>query len=1104
MGAPGELEIRGPGVTEGYADDPAGTATRFLDLGGDRKAYRTGDLGRLRPDGTLEFLGRVDRQVKIRGHRIELAEVEAALATHPGVRECAALGDEDGARLRAFVVTENGTRPPEDTMLRRYLGERLPGAMVPDVFHLVEALPRGATGKVDTDALRAVARSATVSPAASAASTEDPLEAGLLALWREVLSNPVVGVDDGFFASGGHSLLAVRLLGRIREAVQVQLPMADLFAHPSPRTLAAHLRARAAGGDRGPNARRSSFDRPEAARRAACTRRDPRGARRPPPRGRPRRRDHERDAGRDPVPEGRAALSAGWLEHGRNGRTDPTLPGQERIWRLARRGQGADRYALASAYSVQGPLDVAALRHSLGLVAARHPVLTSGIDEVDGTPVRRPAPGESDLLEVTSVEEDAVPHHVRDAAQAPFDLHDGPFLRARLLRISEDRHVLVLVLHHVAADGWSLEVLVEELGQAYRAAVLGSEPALPALSLRYADVARGRRTALMGDEGERLRAAWTRLLTPPPPDPGWGAGPVGEDVHVTALVPAEDVAGVRDVAARAGVTPFMVWAGIWAVQIGAMSGRDDLLLCTPTSGRDEPGSEALIGYLNHVVPLRLRPLGALPFVDFLDDVRSAALEGFRVQALPLHEIAALEPVRRIPLTRALLIYHGEPLRGLRLDGLVVDPVPVPVTAPNFDLTLTVAVHGEGLRLTVLTRDGAVPETVCRRLLESLVDAVRAVVADPAVPLSSLPAPDQASASALETPPAVDGDATPIWSHAAEADGEGEVDALLTQVALVWERVLGVERLSPRSDFFALGGHSLLAVELVEALERETGVLLPLATLVSHPTVAGMTDAIRERGWSLPEDLLVPMADGGGGDPVFLVHSFEGHVFFYSDLARALGLDGPVYGIQAVGIDGVERPQRTVQEMARTYVARMRAVQPQGPYRMAAMCFGIAPTLEMGRLLEAEGERAEIVWIDSAFEHLDPNPSLLAARGGSLGRRLRAFGWKARERVRWWRRMSRAPAYARREMALKDAVIRAWYRYSPTPWAGPVTLVRAQASTEDPERRWHEPALRALIGDPLEVVVVPGDHFTLLRPPAVTGLATAIRQAGAQRDPSVTY
>ncbi|HEV7515809.1 MAG TPA: condensation domain-containing protein, partial [Thermoanaerobaculia bacterium] len=479
VGIPGELAIAGVQVGRGYYGRPELTAEKFLpDPFAGRpgaRLYRTGDLARRLPGGEIEYLGRIDHQVKIRGLRIELGEIESALAACPGVRAAVVLVQPDAAgdpRLVAFVVA-GGEPAPAPAALCAALAGRLPAYMVPAVVAFLPVLPLLPNGKVDRRAL--VGRVAEAGERVGRVLPRTPIEELIAGIWEEVLGEERtggrVGVDDSFFALGGHSLLATRVAARLRERFGVDLPLRRLFEAPTVAELAAAVGAALAAGASG-------------------------------------------------------APAAPTLGPRQRGPEIPLSFAQERLWLLDQLDPGSAVYAIPAAVRLAGPLDIAALAAALGEIARRHEALRTTFAGRPAGPVQIVAPAATPTVpSVPVVDLAALPADPRAAladtlataaARRPFDLAAGPLLRTTLLRLSPEDHLVLWNVHHIVADGWSLGVFLRELGALYGALREGRPAALPALPVQYADFALWQREWLSGPALEaRLARSRERLAGAP-------------------------------------------------------------------------------------------------------------------------------------------------------------------------------------------------------------------------------------------------------------------------------------------------------------------------------------------------------------------------------------------------------------------------------------------------------------------------------------------------------------------------------------------------------------------------------------------------------------
>ncbi|HEU4452819.1 MAG TPA: amino acid adenylation domain-containing protein, partial [Longimicrobium sp.] len=738
VGVPGELYTGGAGVARGYLGRPGLTAAAFVpdpfSTAPGARLYRTGDLVRWvesaearecgsAPDmaeaertqalthsrtAVLEFLGRVDQQVKLRGFRIEPGEIESALVDHPAVREAVVLvrGQAESARLVAWVVAAEEVDAAE---LRTHLLGRLPEHMVPSAFVLLDALPLMRSGKVDRRALPDpdagdLAGAEYVAP-------RTPTEQALAAIWAELLGAERVGVHDSFFALGGHSLLATRVVSRLRGEVGVELPMRAFFEHHTLGALAGEVdRLLGAARELGP---------PLAA--------DPR----------------ETDL--------------------------PLSFAQERLWFIDRLDPGQAVYNMTFPVRMRGEIDVPALERALGEIVRRHATLRTRFALVDGVPVQRiepaahlPLPAD-DLSSLPEAErEEELVRRVSVAAGTPFDLEAGPLFRARLFRMGAEDHALLVQMHHVVSDGWSMGIFWSELFTLYDAFRQGRPSPLPDLPLRYADFAAWQREWLRGERLDAQAAWWRGHLAGAPavlelpadrPRP-----PVRSDRGgaLPFALPAEVAEAVRALARREGATPFMVLLAAWSLFLSRASGEEDVVVGTPVAGRTRAETEAMIGFFVNTLPIRTDLSGDPAFTALLARVREATLGAFAHQDLPFERLVEeLQPERSLshtPLFQVMLVFQNTPegeaaageqsdlqLGGVRREGVVA----------RVDLTMTLGDLPDG-RMAGLLEYAAdlFDEETAARLVNQFATLLDAAARAPETAVSAIRMTDEAELAAL--------------------------------------------------------------------------------------------------------------------------------------------------------------------------------------------------------------------------------------------------------------------------------------------------------------------------------------------------------------------
>jgi amino acid adenylation domain-containing protein len=652
---PGELYIGGAGVTRGYLGRPGLTAERFIpdpfaaDPG--MRLYRTGDRARWRPEGTLEYLGRLDEQVKIRGFRIEPGEVEAALAAYPGVREARVVAREEQPgekQLVAYVV--GGV---DRDALRAHVRRSLPEYMVPSAFVFLDALPLTPNGKLDRKALPAP----DFAPAQERyAAPRTPTEEVLAEIWAETLRLERVGVEESFFDLGGHSLLATRVVSRVRQVFGVEVPLRALFEGPTVAELA-------------------------------------------------RRVEEMRRAELPVLPPVVPTERTGGL---------PLSFAQERLWFLDRLEPGSTAYNLSAARRLGGALDEAALERSLGEIVRRHEALRTVFAEVDGSPVQVVAPFGGFALPVEELSglseadcEAAVRRRAREEARRVFDLSAGPLFRAALLRLGSEDHVLLLSMHHIVSDGWSMEVLFRELSVLYEAYREGEESPLPELGVQYADHAAWQREHLRGEVLDRQLSYWReRLADAPallelPTDHPRPVVQTFRGAHERIELPLDLLERLQALGRSEGATLYMTLLGAFQVLLGRYAGSDDVVVGSPIAGRTRGEVEELVGFFVNTLVLRTDLGGDPSFREVLGRVREATLGAYEHQDVPFEKLVAeLQPERSLshsPLFQVMFTLQNDGGGGGALAGLEVSGVGAAMEIAKFDLSLTLSTTTQGLR-----------------------------------------------------------------------------------------------------------------------------------------------------------------------------------------------------------------------------------------------------------------------------------------------------------------------------------------------------------------------------------------------------------------------
>ncbi|MBG4650489.1 non-ribosomal peptide synthase/polyketide synthase [Pseudomonas aeruginosa] len=710
-GVAGELLIGGDGLARGYHRRPGLTAERFLPdpfAADGSRLYRTGDLARYRADGIIEYLGRIDHQVKIRGFRIELGEIETRLLEQDSVREAVVVAQPGvaGPTLVAYLVpteaalvgAESARQQELRSALKNSLLAVLPDYMVPAHMLLLENLPLTPNGKINRKALPL--------PDASAVrdahvAPEGELERAMAAIWSEVLKLGHIGRDDNFFELGGHSLLVTQVVSRVRRRLDLQVPLRTLFEHSTLRAYAqavAQLAPAAQGGI------------------VRCA--------------------------RDASPQLSFAQERQWF-----------------IWRL---DPHSAAYNIPVALRLKGPLRRDALQGALDLLVQRHETLRTTFVEHDGAPrqvihptlpiaieERRPPVAGEDLKGLVETE-----------AHRPFDLQRGPLLRVLLLPLATDECVLVLTLHHIIADGWSMQVLVDELIRVYAALRHDQPPALAELPIQYADFAAWQRQWMDGGERERQLGYWvSRLggeqpLLELPSDRPRPQQQSHRGRRIGIPLPAELAEALRRLAQAEQGTLFMLLLASFQALLHRYSGQNDIRVGVPIANRNREETEGLIGFFVNTQVLRAELDGQLPFRELLRQVRRAVVEAQGHQDLPFEQLVdALQPERSLshaPLFQVMYNHQRDDHRGSRfatLGELEVEDLAWDVQTAQFDLTLDTYESSNGLLAELTYATDLFDASSAERIAGHWLNLLQSIVARPEARIAELKLLDEAEARA---------------------------------------------------------------------------------------------------------------------------------------------------------------------------------------------------------------------------------------------------------------------------------------------------------------------------------------------------------------------
>ncbi|MCU0488382.1 MAG: amino acid adenylation domain-containing protein [Anaerolineales bacterium] len=695
INVPGEICIAGAGVARGYLNQPELTAEKFIPapglepskssaLSGERRMYRTGDQGRFWPDGTIEFVGRVDQQVKIRGYRIELGEIEAVLSHHPSVQSVVVQaidwqtpGNGSSAaastkRLVAYVQPqkEAGGLKENTGELRQYLLENLPEYMVPAVFVFLESFPLTPNGKIDRRALPMPA-GLEIGRTKAYVLPRTPVESLVAGVWEQVLGVSPVGAEDNFFELGGHSLVATQVVSRLRNVFQVEIPLREVFENPTVAGLSFLIETNLREG--------AGLAQPVI----------------------------------EPLPR---------VEAGDSPVTPPQLSfSQQRLWFLDQLAPGNLFYNLPLAVEIGGALDISALQRTINEIIARHAILRTNFQAAGGVPVQIIHPAQPLDLPVTDLsglpESEAraqARQFAQEEARKSFDLQKDTLVRARLFRLSDDRHVFLLTMHHIVSDGWSMGVFIREVAVLYAAFAGGKPSPLPPLRIQYFDYAEWQRDWLQGEQLDRQVNYWKKQLASAPrllelpTDHPRPAVQSSRGATLAFSLPAELNRKVNELCRQEGVTLFMAYLAAFQVLLSRYSGQEDISVGTAIANRTNADIENLIGFFVNTLVMRVDLSAEPDFKEVLKRVRNVALGAYAHQDLPFETLVeVLQPERNLshtPLFQVAFALQNAPMsdavrslnQGRSGEGLTFELIESDSGSAKFDLTLTLAETPNGI------------------------------------------------------------------------------------------------------------------------------------------------------------------------------------------------------------------------------------------------------------------------------------------------------------------------------------------------------------------------------------------------------------------------
>ena len=1065
-GVVGRLHVAGTGLASGYLNRPDLTAEHFIidPRQPGQRLYRTGDQARWLADGRLEHLGRIDDQIRLRGVRIEFSQIEATLDAHPDVRASAVTLQPDGAqepRLIAWIVPIE-PHSFDENRLRRWLKSHLPQLMWPSTYQAIDALPKLPDGRIARRALPGQIVP-TMSPGsagdASAQASVNATELAVAQVWAELLALPRVSVDDNFFDLGGHSLIAYRAVERLRIRCGADINVKMLFDSPTVAEFSAQIQAR------------------------QCTAPGTSSA----------------------IPRARAVGPR------------PLSHAQEGLWFLDRLNGSSALYNVPFAIRLRGSIDNHVLQVAINEQVTRHPALRTRFESVHGNAVQHIESGTTVALELVDLA--VIPGGTRDTALhramgeracAPFELGRAPLIRATLFRLDERDRVLMFVVHHIVFDGWSSNVLMEELGQCYASLLEGRAPQLDPLPMLFADFAAWQRDRQRDADHQRQLQYWRSTLS------GLAALNLPTDIRrpaqtshrgaITELaLPGRLTTRLKALSREHGCTLFMTVLAAFQGLLARWTGQTDIAVGTPVAGRQLPELEPLIGHFVNTVVLRTALDHDPRFSDLLDRVRATCLGAFSNQDIPFDRLVAeLAPSRdmsRNPLFQVSFSLQDAAQFALRLPQVECTPMPLHTDTAKFDLSLSFAEQIDGSLLGQFEyATDLFHQTTIDHLAAAMLATVDALAHEPSrrlsqLMLSGLSPQTQAGTAAAPTRPA----STDLAPSGVPTSDHGALERLLGDI---WAKTLGTDQVAPDDDFFDIGGHSLLALRLLDAIEQRTGHKLVLASFLGAPTVRRQAALLAQASAPADTGCVVSLRACGDRPPLFFVSGWGGAILPFKALAEQLDADQPLHVLDLMHFGADGKPVTSMQQLAACMLADLQRIQPHGPYQLAGFSLGGMVVYELAQQLRGRGEQvAVLALLDTPAPGYPIRRSMagrvvrhLSVAGGLTPQAACAHLWRVATNIAGRLRGATPPELDDVKSAVRsgnrvarslaesaNATFAVWRDYKPAFYPGAMVLIRAGLRPPEPGYLDNDlyQGWTPLIGGGISLRTLPCEHRRML-------------------------
>lgn len=1055
IGVIGELCIGGKGLSKGYLNRPELTTEKFIEVNffenKTTRLYRTGDLARYREDGTIEFLGRIDQQVKIRGHRIELDEIKALLLQQSGVREAVVVVQKEAQQQQLIAYFTTQATEVASANLLHILKEKLPNYMLPSAMVKLDEFPRLPNGKINQKALPKPTQNAVVrTQKFSVPQTE--LEKKLAAIWSDILKIEQIGRHDNFFEIGGDSILSIQIISKAR-AQNLTLAANQLFEQQTIAALAEVLEK-----DDNSNLKKLTInDLPK-------------------------------------INQQKLPLSF-----------------MQQAFLMHHLQEGHDQGFLQLEFTLEGHIDKKNWELAWQKTAERHHILKTAIEWENLTQpvqlIQEEVVFEWEYLHFKKILDEEKENKLNDYRKTDkkrgLSLKNAPIGRLTLIELAENKHLLFWTCHHIILDGWSGGIILKDVLKFYEA--LQNEAVLTLEKLpSYASFLHWNKE----QKTEEAQQFWQDYLA------NFQQSTLFENSRITDNNLANKVifknhsfalsehqtTQINRFAQQQKVTLNTLLRGIWGLLLGHYFGKEDVIFGTTVSGRfaNFPNIEEMTGLFMNVLPTRVNVPKTSNLSNFFKNLQKEQLLANAFDRTNLEDLTTwINWPKHTPLFDSLFVF-GNFLK----DGLQVGDIAVTDFQGGFTSTypLTVRVNP----ITTLGVDfrydsSLVSEDTIDWFQKQWLKIVEILISQSSADFEKIQTQLAPSSFQQKEEITLQKNETHQVNISKQETYLAPRNPTELQLTKIWEGLFGFSPIGVNDNFFDLGGKSLLAMQLFSKLEDELNCVLPPMTIMQHPTIAELSKLIQGEAETEAWSTIVPLRASGSKRPLFCIHAGGAHVFFYNGLTKYLSREQPVYAIQPQGLDGLKEYHLSIEEMATHYIKEVRKVQPEGPYQLLGTCFSNAVCLEMAIQMERMGLEVSMYIVDSAPAHLIPLEKskpvqrfirILQDQNWSLlYRKLRRRFFIVKKKVI----VKKESDAQRRLREMINSLNTLYAAYTWKPFNGKITLIRSSQFAYREGKQFHLKQWNALAKGGLEIHVVEGRHLTIFEEPAVQGLAEKLEE-----------